>query len=397
MKKDIYKILLFTAFFSISIGIFYNFQELFLSSNNISVSTIGKIYSLGSFACVPAIFIFANFIKQKNLKKAVCILLATSILSTISLYFLNNSGYVNAIRLLTAITYILHIEILVCIYPLLCIIKKDDKLFSKKEITFTAFNYLGMYIATIFLHMVIFNKQVNYNTYVLWSIVISILALLVLYSTKLDKYFKKGTKSHSLIVSTMKKASKDKISIIYLLYAFLNVLSSKLLYGLSITVLTASFFLEERFASLLRIFSGAGASLLAALFLSFLTFKNNYLNIAIKFVSRIILLILALTTDNYLICLIAYLFPLISGQIYSSITDAPYVNRYSGDEQLSFSYFKDMVRYSGEAIGVYLCGILFITGIKMNLLIALILCFIQLILAYIGLYFRNMEANNDRK
>ncbi len=392
MKKDINKILLFTSFIGLAFGMLYNFQELWLSTNGISSKSIGIVYGLGSFACVPAIYLFANFLTQKRLKKVVSTLLMLIIIASFTCYFLNNLGYIKIIKLLTVLNYILYIEVLVCIYPLLCIVKKDDKLFAKKEIVLLLFNYFGMLITAILLNKTVLNKIINYNTFVLWSMINAFIALVILLSIDFTSYYgKEENNKNNLLPIIFKKVKKDKISIIYLLYSFCGMLSIKVLYGLMITILTKGFNFSEQYASIIRFSCGIGASLLASFVLSFLTFKNNYINISIKLLIRVILFTISLITGNYIITLMAFLYPLISDQSYLHVTDAPYVNRLSKDEQIAFINIKDMSRYLGEAIGVYLCGVCLLIGIKVNLTISLIVCIIQLMLGIMGIYLIRKE------
>ena len=74
-NKEIRKLFLVLIFFSLSGGIFYNFQEVWLADNGMSVSTISVIYSLCSLFTVTTIFFCSNAIKPHKIKKFVILFL----------------------------------------------------------------------------------------------------------------------------------------------------------------------------------------------------------------------------------------------------------------------------------------------------------------------------------
>jgi len=76
---------------------------------------------------------------------------------------------------------------------------------------------------------------------------------------------------------------------------------------------------------------------------------------------------------------------------YTHITDAPYINRFSSDEQLAFCNLKEMVNYLSRAIGNLLCGIAITLGAKYNFIFALIFIIVQLVFAFNALYLYNQE------
>ena len=76
---------------------------------------------------------------------------------------------------------------------------------------------------------------------------------------------------------------------------------------------------------------------------------------------------------------------------YINTTDSQYINRFDGNEQLSFSNFREMISYLGRAIGTYLCGVTFVVGITTNLFLASIFCLLQIITGLTALYLYNQE------
>ena len=88
MNKDIKKLLFVNVFLAISGGLFYNFLELWLTSNNMSLSTVSTVLSLSALITVSTIFICSNIIKE-NKQKGFCVLLILiKFLIMMTLYFL---------------------------------------------------------------------------------------------------------------------------------------------------------------------------------------------------------------------------------------------------------------------------------------------------------------------
>lgn len=75
MNKEVKRIFIVLGLYALSGGLFYNFQELWLASNNLSTKTIGTVYSICALLSVSTIFLCSNLIKQDKLKKFTCFLL----------------------------------------------------------------------------------------------------------------------------------------------------------------------------------------------------------------------------------------------------------------------------------------------------------------------------------
>ena len=67
--KEENKILVMLAFYSISLGIWKNFQQLWLQDNNMDISSISKILSASGLFCAIALLIFSNKITLNKIKK----------------------------------------------------------------------------------------------------------------------------------------------------------------------------------------------------------------------------------------------------------------------------------------------------------------------------------------
>ena len=73
--KDENKILIMLAFFSISIGLWGNFRQLWLQDNNFSVTQISNMISIGTFISIVGIAIIGKYVTLDKLKKTLTFIL----------------------------------------------------------------------------------------------------------------------------------------------------------------------------------------------------------------------------------------------------------------------------------------------------------------------------------
>ena len=142
MNKDIKKLFFVNIFLAFADGIFYNFLELWLSSNDLSTSTISTILSLAAVVTVSVIFLSTNLIKPHKLKNFVIILMILKSIILSSLFFLYQSNLNVLIKMLVMVEYAIDVEICASMYPLLSKINKDDKLYAKRKLLYEISYYI---------------------------------------------------------------------------------------------------------------------------------------------------------------------------------------------------------------------------------------------------------------
>ena len=69
------RILIILAFFSISIGLWTNFRQLWLQDNNFSVTQISNIMSIGALLSIIGIALIGRYITLNKLKKTITFIL----------------------------------------------------------------------------------------------------------------------------------------------------------------------------------------------------------------------------------------------------------------------------------------------------------------------------------
>ena len=136
---------------------------------------------------------------------------------------------------------------------------------------------------------------------------------------------------------------------------------------------------------------GLFADIFGIIALKYLTPKNDYLTMTIKFGIRFLAYVIAFISNNMLITLIAITWSIFISTSYENICDAVYINRLENKYQLSFSNICHVIRFLGEAIGVFLCGIMYEKGLKYMFGLSAIFMVFQISLGYYMIYLRQKK------
>lgn len=395
MNKDIKRILWVTGLYSFAGGLFYNFIELWLLGNSFSTSEVSFIYSIGALVTAIGIMVFSYVIKQKNIQNFALGLLIIKAIIFYLMYQINGMGFKSIISILFIIDFVIDTEIYILLYPMISSIKKDDKLYATRGLTYEAFYYIAFFISGMLIGKKLLTYKFTYNSYAIIGTFILFVSVVILLDVDLDKYIKKSKKtinnSTSSLIKALKDIKKDKVSILYLLFLFFANISRFCILAFTMIIFTKYLNFESGFASNLRLVFNIASVLLASIALRKLTFKNNYINIFIKYGIRAILYLVALLYFNNTTLLIAIAYTLISISSYTHTIDAPYINRYEKDEQIAFLNVREVINYISRAIGYLVCGLCIAVSLKMNLLISLIFSLISITFACTASYYINKK------
>lgn len=398
MKKDIIKLFAVIALYALSGGMFYSFEELWMIDNMLSIRTVGIVFSLCSVVSVSLIFLCSNLIRQKYLKKFVLFLLMLKSLLLISLFMLNGSGYSVLIKFIVIIEYAIDSEIFACFYPLLSMIKKDDKIYARRGLINSGFDYFSVLLGGFLVGKEILGIVFNYNTIVFLSFVCIVISFLILLTIPFGKYLSdEDKKEYNLLTKLVQNLNKDKISLNYLLFVLVGNISYYGILGLKTTLFTNDLGFSLQSFSVFSVVVGIIAVFIGTLILEKFTFKNNYINAFIKYGFRAVLFIIAIILSNNSVYFITLLYILLITESYTHVLDAPFINRFDDKLQLAFSNLREMFSYFGIAIGTFFCGILLTYDIKFNFVFALIFCILQVLFLFIAINLKEKEDNCDRK
>lgn len=181
------QILIMLAFFSISIGIWGNFRQLWLQDNGFSVLEISNILSLGTLISVLGIIFIGKFVSLSKLKKMITVAIIIKFLNLILLYFYNRTGLNNYISIFSVIDIITEYIVITSIYPSIVTIVKNNTIYSKRKLTEYLFEDIGILIGGILIGKNILGVQINYNICLMLSNIFLLISIILILNIKSNK------------------------------------------------------------------------------------------------------------------------------------------------------------------------------------------------------------------
>ena len=263
-------------------------------------------------------------------------------------------------------------------------VEKSDTLYSKRKLIEYLCRDIGMFVGGITIGKTISNLIINYNILLFLSLIFTIISALILININVKNENKKTNVSFKYII-------KDKITIIYLLYYFIASIAMSVGLGLKMLMLTTKLGFSDVSATNYLLIIGLIADIIGIIALKFLTFKNDYLTITIKFGIRLLIYLLAFFTNKYIIIIISITWSILISTAYENKTDAPYINRIKNEYHIFFSNIRYMIWMTGNSIGLYFAGIMYQYGINYMFGLSSIFMLFQLGLAYYLISLRNKE------
>lgn len=387
-SKNENKILLMLAFFSISIGLWNNFRQLWLEDNSYSISSISNIISIGTFISVIAIAFIGKYIKLNKLKNTLLIVLILKFVNMLILYIFNQSNLISIINILIIIDIVTEYITITSIYPLITTLKKNGALYSKRRLTEYLFRDIGILFGGIFIGKSISNFLINYNACLIISNIFLLISIFIMMTMKLETN-NEVIKDKS---SCLKIILKSKIMYLYLIYILFGTIAMSTALGLKMLTLTNYFKFSDNLATVYLLVIGLLADIFGIIALKYLTPKNDYITITIKFGIRFIWYILAYLSNNLIITLLAISWSIFISTSYENICDAVYINRLENKYQLSFSNMCHIIRFLGESLGVFLCGIMYEMGLRYMFGLSAFFMIFQISLAYYLISLRKKEV-----
>ena len=385
--KNENQILIMLAFFSISVGLWGNFRQLWLQDNNFAVTNISNILSIGTLISVVIIGLIGKYVKLDRLKRVLVVVILIKFINMFWLCFLNNTSYVGKIKLSIIIDIVTEYIIITSIYPLITTIVKTGTIYSKRRLTEYLFRDVGILFGGVFIGKSIAGLLINYNVCLFIANLFLMFSLFILLNIKVNNL--ENNNEHKEISS--KYIFKDKILILYLFYTLIGTIAMSTALGLKMLTLTNYFNFSDNVATNYLLVIGLLADIFGIIALKYLTPKNDYLTVTIKFGIRFLGYIVAFVSNNIAITLIAITWSIFISTAYENICDAVYINRLENKYQLSFSNVCHIIRFLGEAIGVFLCGLMYEKGLRYMFGLSALFMIFQISLAYYMIYLRKRE------
>lgn len=377
------KILIILLLFSISIGLWNNFRQLWMQDNGLDPTQISRILSYGTLFCVVGILIFSKYIKLNKIKSFITTALLIKIINLVILFFLNNRSLGTFINLSIIIDIIIERLIIISIYPLIVTIKKNNTLYSKRKLVEYTGRDLGVLIGGFTIGKTILGIVFNYNLCLLISILFSIISLIILFNIKIDSIETSNSSDN-----IFKYIFTNKFRMTYIIYYLVCQIAYSTALGLKMLTLTNYLGFTDSGATKYFLIIGILADIIGIVALKFLTPKNDYITITIKFGIRFLGYTLAFLSNNIIVVICAISWSLLISTAYENVTDAPYINSIELNKQLAYTNLRYMVGSLGESIGTFLCGIMYAIGLRYMFGLSAFFMLTQLTLAYMLVYQR---------
>lgn len=379
------QILIMLAFFSISMGLWENFRQLWLQDNGFSAIDISNIFSIGTLISVLGIMFVGKYIKLNRLKNFVSYSLIVKFINLIFLLFLNNNGNLYFINISIIIDILTGYLITTSIYPLITTIIKSNTIYSKRKLTEYLFKDVGVLIGGILIGKNIMGLFIDYNICLFISIIFLTISIIVMFNISACK----NTETEQIEnFSIIKYILKSKLRITYILFIFISGMAMSTALGLKMLTLTNYFNFTDNQATNYLLIVGLLADLLGILALKYLTPKNDYVTITIKFGIRFIGYVIAFLSDNIIIIFVAMTWSILISTSYENICDGYYINEVDNEYQLRFTNFRYIIKYLSEALGIFLCGLMYEIGLRYMFGLSAFFMIFQIGLSYYLIHLR---------
>ena len=222
--KNENQILIMLALFSVSVGLWGNFRQLWLQDNNFAVTNISSILSIGTLISVIIIGLIGKYVKLDKLKDILVIILLVKFVNMLWLYFLNRTGSTELIKLAIIIDIVTEYIVITSIYPLITTIIKTGTIYSKRRLTEYLFRDLGILFGGIFIGKNIAGIIINYNACLFIANIFLAFSLFILLNIKVNK----STSRDEYKDVSSNYIFKDKILILYLIYTLIGTIAMSL-------------------------------------------------------------------------------------------------------------------------------------------------------------------------
>ncbi len=391
--KEENKILIMLALFSMSTGLWKNFNQLWMQQNGLEVQSISQILSVATLLCAFCILLFAKKIGVNKIQKFLLVALLAKLINLCILYVLHQSENLFWIGIFVITDVIIEKLITISIYPFIVTIKKEDTLYSKRKLVEYLFKDLGILIGGLCIGRTIGFLLIDYNTCLLLSILLLLVTVWVMDSIKQQKAIQEKEITIKQVASYV---LKDNILKVYMVCYFVANIAMSTGLGLKMLMLTNLFHFTDSGATNYLLFVGLAADLFGILALKILMPKNDYITITIKFGIRFLLYSISFFTNNVAFALLAITWSIFISTAYENISDAPYINRVPNDYQLIFTDFRYMIGMLSTSLGMFFAGIMYPYGVTAILGLSAFFMVFQLLLCYVLVYMRKKEKGMEQ-
>lgn len=372
MKKSSRVIMLFfLVLFSLSVGLFSNYAEMWLAENGLQASSISSVFSVSYVVTVLLFLYFTIRFSKEKLRKGILLSIGAIVGCNVILIFLNGKSSPFLIKFFMFFNLAFTELVASSIYPLMISFDKSDEAFTKNDFISSLCDSFGFLLASLLLGKVIFGKVFDYNTCLIISTIVAFFSIFALMFVRLPK--EDGKESFFDLKETMGYFSHNKVLYLYLL---INVIGSIVwcsILGMPLLSVTEKFGFSANTASILVLGLGIISNFLAVFVLKYLRFKNDHINLFFKFGVRVILFILSAASNNIYILAITFVYMALTDCTYEFIFNSFFLNNIEEKHIVFFTALKYSANLIGCSIGTAICGFVFDYDIRLNTLPAVVL------------------------
>lgn len=387
-RKNIVLIMLFTALFGISMGLWENYKIVWLEGTGFNTTNIATILSLSlMIGGILAVLINIKFRKldPKIVIQVSIILKTISLAILIFLFQKNVSQYV--FYILFILDGVFGCLVFNAIYPLITKYQKSDQIYSIFKITDYTSRDVGLGIA-VFIIAFICANYIEYNIILIISAVLSLGCLI------LSFFFSKDNK---LIIPefNLKGLFSKKSIRMYYAYAFVSSVAYDSVMSFQIVILRDFANLQIDRVSIFLLILGIIGDIFGLIALYKLTPKTDYFAILLKFGSRFVCYSIVIFINNPITIIVTMMVVLFFSRAYENVSDGKFVNAVKQENRFAHTNLRYLFSRSGHALGTYISGLLITIGINYVFMMGAIMVFIQIVIICLALWHLKKDIQKD--
>lgn len=373
-----FQILAMLAFFSLSVGLWENFRQLWLQDNGFSASDVSMITSAGILISVVGIVIVGQHLKPRHLKNFMFTTLFIKALDLLLLFSLDGGSDKLLINVGIVVDVLTSCLIVTSVSPLITTVIKSNRVYSKRKLVEYLFRDLGILVGGVLIGWQLFAIPASYNICLLASIILLIPGMAIMLRLNIHP----TDKASGSCTSVLKYILNSKLQRHYMLYAFLAATSFAAALGLKMLMLTNYLHFSASVATNYLLIVGLLSDIIGIIALRYFTPKNDYITIMIKFGLRLLSYVIVVFATDPFLSLVAVTWSILISTSYEDITDGYYINLVDNRYQFSYSTIKYVMSYLGEALGMLVCGVTYEFGVSAMLGVAAAITAVQILVAF---------------
>lgn len=377
-------ILVMLSLFSISIGLWGNFRQLWLADNGLTASAISRTICYASILAALYLIYYTNVVSVNKIKWGMIVTLILKIIVSTCLSIFNGCGNIVLLKFFFFVDIACENIILSSIYPLIISYQKNEDLYGKKSVIQHTFKTVGILIGSLIFGRVLIGNLIDYNACLIISIFFLVLSFFILLLVN-DQDKNVVSKSGRGVIKYLVHHKNAKV---FLCYTLLANVTFNIVTGLQMLILTHFVKFSTDHATFYVLLFSILAAIFGQLSLKRLRSKNDYINISIKFLVRAILCLLVFLTNNIYVLLGAMSYFLLTNVAYDYVLGGFVYNEIENQYSMSFTVMHYIFNLMGEALGVFLAGIMYVFGFQYIFLTAFIVMVFQLVFAYLLVYIK---------